>query len=1144
MFSRTHYYVFLSLISLFYSVFAQAQKISSTPSELTFAVVETPLAHITGNDNISTFYDINIDYLENILSSQGVSLNIVTYSSIAELLDAVEVGDVDGAVGFSKTPLREQRFLFSEPFFESSVAAWYANPDLVNRSVVQLRWVCVNESVYCDYLIDANVPSIVRVNNVEQAMSTVIEGRADAIVSSYVTISRYIDTLDLVKGHLHIPDWLVPEQLRLITAKNNQKLVDRVNKILEWESRGLNIRSIASTNPYHQVDRILQKMRSTQEEDVVLTYSASEDAYPFIYLDEDGRVDGFFVDFLSLLQARTGLKFEYKAPEQTLSNNFSAFKSDIVPVTYIDKPSHSDWFVTEPYLQTQFVPLKLSRAGSEQDEKPSGILVNFREQGTIFLGAWRHRTLQRYTDLQDVLNALRQGEIKRAYVPKDIAQTFVASSQWKDFIVAQEAPLNVSLALAINNGNEQLLQLMNTLFDTLDSRDIEKLSRGYRQFSVDYGYQQEQVTKVIVLVLVVILVLFIFAYVIFNHLKLKVRFAEVNANAEEQEKQWLMSIIQELNSLIFIHDDKCKLVMSNCRSYQTGTCTSCVMTGQQSSQLVDNFDELRELLSGSRELISDTHAIEGCAKKTGYVYRERKVIYSPARERSFVLTILHDITEQKLREQELLDAQHQAQSAAESRERFLATVSHELRTPIAAVHGLLELIERTENSNSVPKLLAQSRSSLTHLNRLVDEILDFSKLEADQLRIEAVEVNLTSLLKESVRSFEVQAKRKQLEYWVDIQLEDNFWVSIDSIRLNQIVFNLLSNAIKFTQKGYVRVWCNVSSDSLCLKVIDSGIGMTPEQKAQILKPFVQADDSITRHFGGTGLGLSIVDKLVELMGGDFHIESEAMVGSTMTVEIPVEILDSKQMSEIADMEVTSMGRQPLMGKVLVAEDNPINQNVIAMQLDTLGLETTIVGNGQLALECLERSNFDIILTDFHMPEMDGYGLAKAVKGNDSLRHIPVIGLTAEDSRLVGKNVSEAGIDQVLFKPYGIDALENVLAQYLCASEDNRDSMLPDWLAVFEQGQRLEVAKVFIKSMERDVSVLSGKSNDKPLEQAIHSLKGASGSIGLKGINQLCAEYEAAKLKERPAILDALCESVESEMKHVNRWINREPRGGL
>ncbi len=1137
MFSRTHYYIFLSLISVFYSVFAQAQKISSTPSELTFAVVEAPQMHNSVKDSISTFYDINIDYLENILRSQGMTLNIATYPSIAELLDGVEAGEVDGAVGFSKTPLREQRFLFSEPFFESSVAAWYANPELKNRSIERLSWVCVNESVYCDYLVDVNLLSIVRVSSFEQAMNMVIEGRADAIASSYVSISRYIDTLDLVKGYLHVPGWLAPEQLRLITAKNNQELVERVNKILEWERKGLNIRSIASTNPYHQADRILQKMRSTQEGEVVFTYSASEDAYPFVYLDENGRADGFLVDFLALIQARTGLVFEYLEPKQILENNFSAFESDIVPVAYIDQPSRSDWLVTEPYLQTQFVSLDLRGAEDENGDKPSGILVNFRDQGTIFLGAWRHQSLSRYSNLQDVLNDLRQGHLRDAYIPADIAQSLVARGLGDEFVVGQEKPLKVSLALAINNHNEQLQQLMNAVFRTLDSKEIEKLSRGYRQFSVAYGYQQDQVTKIALIVASVLIVLLVLAYFIFHHLKLKVQFAEVNANAEEQEKQWLMRIIQELNSLIFIHNDEYELVMSNCHSYQSGTCASCAMKGQEDSLLVDNPDELSELLSGTKVLISGTHAIKGCAKQTRYVYRERKVIYSPTRDRSFVLTILHDITEQKQREQELLEAQRQAQAAAESRERFLATVSHELRTPIAAVQGLLELIERTENSNSVPKLLAQSRSSLTHLNRLVDEILDFSKLEADQLRVEATQVNLTSLLKESVRSFEGQAKKKQLEYWVDIQLEDNFWVSIDSTRLNQIVFNLLSNAVKFTHKGYIRVWCKVSNGALYLKIIDSGIGMTAEQKVQVLKPFVQADDSITRHFGGTGLGLSIVEKLVGLMGGHFSIETEASMGTTMSIELPVEILDSKHMSEITDIEASVSEQQPLMGKILVAEDNAINQNVIAMQLDNLGVEATIVGNGQLALECLEHSDFDIILTDFHMPELDGYGLAKAVKSDDRLQHIPVVGVTAEDSRLVGQSAMDAGIDEVLFKPYGIDALASLLTRYLCDSHIATETSLPDWLAAFDENQRLEVANIFINSMEDDMLVISGQSTDKSLKQAIHSLKGSSGAIGLKSINQLCAEYEKAEPKKKKLALNTILQSLEDEMKRVNQWVD-------
>ncbi|MCE7730527.1 ATP-binding protein [Vibrio campbellii] len=1162
---------------------------------------------------VGTFYGINLEYLTNIAKVLNLKLELRTYSVIPEILNDIETNEIDGAVGFSKTPDREARFIFSDPFFSSTIAVWYRESSYFKRDPRELNWVCVVGTVYCQYLEDMGVTSVRQMESRVNAFEEVRSGRANALISTYVAINQYLDQNDIVNGSVDIPSWLNEEEVSFITSKSNQELVDRINRILSWERNGKNIRSVASKNPYHVNDKLLVAYRRDLGGNQTITYSSSEAAFPFLYRNtHTGRLDGFLPDFIDLIQSRTGLRFEYVKPSGSLNSGLTAFNADIVPVAYVDYAPSSDWLITKPFMHNNFVAIEaLDPENHPHHQAKSGILMSLKRQGLVNLDSWKEERFTRYDDLKQLLSDLKAGEIEVAYVPDDIVHSMIAQDNIDGLLISEKDVLTLSIAFAVTEHNTKLKKILDSIIDTIDAKEIDKINRTYRNFNLVYGYDEEDVFTIVLFAAAMFVVLLAIVYFVLAHLKLKVNLAELNATNEEKEKQWLMDIIQEINSIVFIHGEDNQIQMSNCSLYRNKRCKGCTIENRNSAKpLVNNVVELRQVIAGKR--ISDTTAAKNCKLGIQHVYRERKSIFSPSSKKQFVLTVLQDITEQQERELALIVAQERAQTAVRARENFLATMSHELRTPLSAAHGLLDLLTRQADNDSSKELITQAMRSLNHLNLLVDEVLDYSKLEAGQLKVTPVKTDVVTTLCDVVRSFEPKAVSKGLDYRVTFKPFANPWLKVDAVRLVQITTNLLSNAVKFTSDGEINVSVAMNEGQLILKIADTGIGMTDSQLEGILQPFVQADDTITRKYGGTGLGLSIVDRLVECMGGELCIDSQFGLGTTVVVKLPIILCESNPRPAISysfsptlpanvrdwcltwgmgstDVNPNLTGKFSSQGKykglnlicardshcelspaeakypdtllallsqdcslraetsptlqnvswkhgtVLVAEDNPINQSVITMQLRELGIEPVIVSNGLEAWQYVNRDDqVTLVLTDFHMPEMDGFQLVKKLKANSDLASIPVIGVTAEDSRLANEHAKNIGIDDILYKPYDLEKLRSKLLPHL---GQEKEAKWPEWIEKFKKKDAHEIAGVFKSSMEKDVSNLKIAETKQEKKRIIHGIKGALGAIGVSILVELCVDAEKASDADFESHVATLINRIEHEINLAEDWIN-------
>ncbi|MBU1377619.1 MAG: response regulator [Alphaproteobacteria bacterium] len=365
-----------------------------------------------------------------------------------------------------------------------------------------------------------------------------------------------------------------------------------------------------------------------------------------------------------------------------------------------------------------------------------------------------------------------------------------------------------------------------------------------------------------------------------------------------------------------------------------------------------------------------------------------------------------------------------AEAANRAKSVFLATMSHEIRTPLNGVLGMAQAMAADELSAVQRDRLSVVHRSGESLLAILNDLLDLSKIEAGKLELESIEFDLDEVARGAYSAFTALANKKGLSFALDVEPARGRYQG-DPTRLRQILYNLISNALKFTEQGEIRVCATPDEGMLRLSVRDTGMGISDENLSRLFGKFDQLDSSTTRQFGGTGLGLSICRELAHLMGGDVTVESVLGQGSCFTLRVPLPRVGEARPPMGLAPEPPPTELRPIALRVLAAEDNAVNQLVLKTLLHQLGVDPTVVDNGQAAVEAWEAAAWDVILMDIQMPVMDGLSAAAAIRAREILTgraRTPIVALTANAMSHQVEQYLAAGMDDHVAKPIEAAAL--------------------------------------------------------------------------------------------------------------------------
>lgn len=528
-----------------------------------------------------------------------------------------------------------------------------------------------------------------------------------------------------------------------------------------------------------------------------------------------------------------------------------------------------------------------------------------------------------------------------------------------------------------------------------------------------------------------------------------------------------------------------------------------------------------------------------------------------------ILGTIQDITEQREIELQLIQAKELAEQSVRIKEQFLANMSHEIRTPMNGIIGFANILEDTKLDASQRQNVRSIKSAGENLMVIINDILDFSKIEANKMTFEAVNFSLSRSVNSVIELLEPKAKEKKIKLLCEIDSDINNFLIGDPTRLSQILINLVGNAIKFTERGYVEIFVSQLNETeaetiLEFSVIDTGIGIDSNKLHTIFESFNQASNDTTRKYGGTGLGLTITKKLIDLQGGHLKVKSELSKGSEFSFIIKykkgAEVATVKKIKESAQLSPDFLKNI----NILLAEDHDLNQLLAITIFEKWNKKIDIAENGRIALEKIQKNDYDIVLMDIQMPEMDGHDVTRYIRKHfGDKANIPIIALTAHATLGEEKRCLDAGMNDYLSKPFdSFKLLEKIYKNLHPRSKNKTSSQTIDDEKLFDlrylnefldndQNSINEMIALFTDTTPeilQSIEDANYRDDSAKLKEGIHKLRSSLGLMGItKGLeiatwieNEIEINPTSFVWKNQVAVFLSICYKAVEALLHSDK----------
>ncbi|WP_225926543.1 transporter substrate-binding domain-containing protein [Pseudomonas sessilinigenes] len=1110
---------------------------------------ESPPFSVSYNDN--RYEGLNADISALIGQMLGVSIKIVPFATREEAIEALKTANID-LLSSHSSERSEHSLSFTQSFAEGRLALFKRNNDPRNASTdLAGRRIAVTKEHSPELRSRFPLAHLLIYPSHEEAIAAAAFGDAEIYVDDL--LSAYFHINRAYYGFLKFERFIGPSRAGygFAVRSNNQRL----QKILDQSISSIGQEKLTSLTQRWVGSGFLpsdERVPLTAEEsrwiarNPVVRLVINDDLAPVAFYDAKGVFSGVAAELLEVISQRTGLRFEVTARNGGYPQQIEALQrseADLAIMTASAQREESLRF-TRPFLNSPFVLIT-------QTDRTAWAQVPDNLIGKRLAIPAGHVALQQVRELYpktqvietqtslDSMSQVYSGSADAAVVALPTSRYYIVRLFQNRLAVAGLIHSSQKTAsFAVRRGDAELQSILDKVLLSLPADDLNAMANHWRSppgmSSETWRDYSIVIAEIITGAALLLLLSLIWGFYLQRRIK-----AEKTLN---DQLRFIETLTENMPPVLYIRDLEGNMLSCN-RSYLRSVGLSAEQVLNKTVQQLpsEHFSAEPDLHQSYLQAINDgqtvtsIYAIQLQGKEVWIEHWIQPFQDANGVTKGVICGWL-DITKHRYLVQELKEAKNLADEASRAKTTFLATMSHEIRTPMNAVISILELeLKRANNDRIERSSIDIAYNSAKSLLELIGDILDIARIESGRLSLSPKRSNLRELVESVARVFEGLARQKGLSLILEIDSSINGDVLVDGMRFKQILSNLVSNAIKFTEAGFIKV--TITADlmenallriNLCVE--DSGIGISPASQQRLFRPFSQVERNVP-NAEGTGLGLVICRSLCEMMGGQISLNSSLGHGTRVNVELRLQALERVATSE---RPAQPKARQMRRLQVLVVDDHSVNRQVLQQQLCFLGHDVVEAENGLDALNIWREHAFDIIITDYHMPIMNGAELARAIRQDErdnACEPVTIVGLTADAQPEETDRCVQAGMNDCLVKPISLDELEERLLTLgeVDESEQGPTSAPPQDLTqpprVFdleslhtlvggEAAMLHQLLNELLSSNRKDLQALTTCLRDQAiteLAELAHRIKGAARVVKGAQLVESCRQLEDACL---------------------------------